>query len=95
MPPTGQEADSLLTLFRTEMAPLFPFVPSHEGVPPIQLRHEKPILYMSMIMVACQSDTDRQLDIARLLRYEFSQAVMVRGEKSVALLQALLISIAW
>ncbi|KAF2689106.1 hypothetical protein K458DRAFT_292127 [Lentithecium fluviatile CBS 122367] len=77
------------------MAPLFPFVPIHDGVTAAQLRFEKPLLYMSLIMVACQSDLDRQSDIARLVRYEISQAALVRGEKSPALLQALLILISW
>jgi hypothetical protein len=95
IPPTSQEAIFLLGLFRAEMAPLFPFVPLHDDITSVQLRQEKPILYASIVMIACQSDLDRQSEIARMVRYEISQAVLVRGEKSVALLQALLILIAW
>ncbi|KAF2188998.1 hypothetical protein K469DRAFT_564970 [Zopfia rhizophila CBS 207.26] len=77
------------------MAPLFPFVAIPPDVTPDQLWHEKPVLYMSIMMVACQSDIHRQLNLARMVRYEISQAVLVRGEKSLELLEGLLVYLAW
>jgi hypothetical protein len=95
IPPDGNEAILLLRHFRSEMAPLFPFVSMDDSVTTVQLRHQKPLLYMSTVMIACQTDVNRQSDIARLVRYEVAQAVMVRSEKSLTLLQVLLILMAW
>jgi hypothetical protein len=95
IPPEGNEAILLLSHFRGEMAPLFPFVPMDDSATTVQLRHQKPLLYMLIIMIACQANVNRQSDIARLVRYEVAQAVMVRSEKSLTLLQVLLILVAW
>lgn len=93
--PTDHEAIYLLNLYRAEMAPLFPFVVISRRVTPEQLRLEKPVLYMAIMMVACQSDVHRQLSIARIVRQEISQAVLIRSERSLALLEGLLLYIAW
>lgn len=83
----------LLQLFQDEMIPLFPFITIPLDTTPDQLRHEKPLLFMVVMMVASQSDVSRQLELAQLIRSDFSQAVLVRGEKSLGLLQALLVYI--
>ncbi|KAF2687514.1 hypothetical protein K458DRAFT_415743 [Lentithecium fluviatile CBS 122367] len=93
--PNSHEASSLLSLFCTEMAPLFPFVSIPRNVTSDQLRTEKPILFTSIMMVASQNNVHRQSNLAQVVRYELSQAVLVRGEKSLALLQSILIYLAW
>ncbi|KAF2261922.1 hypothetical protein CC78DRAFT_607015 [Lojkania enalia] len=77
------------------MAPLFPFV----VVPPVstlnELRKEKPLLYLAIVTIGCQEDTNRQLQFAQIFREEVSQAVFIRGEKNLALLEGILVYVAW
>lgn len=77
------------------MAPVFPFVVIPEDVTPEQLRVEKPTLYMAIMMVSCQSDVDRQLTLAHMVMKEISEAILIRSEKSIALLEAMLVYVAW
>ncbi|KAF2865948.1 hypothetical protein BDV95DRAFT_585460 [Massariosphaeria phaeospora] len=93
--PNHHEAVSLLDLYKSEIAPLSPFValPSHTS--PEQLRLEKPILFMAIMMVACQKDAPRQLNLARIVRHEISKAVWTNGERRLALVEAILVYAAW
>lgn len=93
--PNDQEAIFLLSYYQAEMAAMFPFVvvPYHTTL--YQLKNDKLILYMSIMMIACQNDSRRQLRIARIIRQEISQTVLVRGEKNLGVLQGVLVYIAW
>jgi hypothetical protein len=50
LPLNNHEALSFLNLYCAEMAPLFPFVAIPPDITPHHLRHEKPVLYMSIMM---------------------------------------------
>lgn len=93
--PSTHEAAHLLEFYSTEMAPLFPFVVIPKSVTVEDLRLEKPILYLVIMMAACQHDMQRQLALAKLVREDINQTVLIRGERSVALLEGLLVYIAW
>ncbi|KAF2731137.1 hypothetical protein EJ04DRAFT_554959 [Polyplosphaeria fusca] len=93
--PNGAEAVRLFNLFRLELSPYFPFVP----VPPVEtqvrMRNMNPLLDLAIMTVASQHDLQRQLDLARFMRQEISHAVLLRAEKNVALLQAILVFLGW
>lgn len=93
--PTGEEATGLLQLFRTKLAPLFPFVVIEPHIEPEILHHENRMLYMAVMMAACQSDVQRQLDLARAFRDELSRAAFVRGEMELGVLEGLLVYAGW
>ncbi|PGH18691.1 hypothetical protein AJ80_04344 [Polytolypa hystricis UAMH7299] len=93
--PDTQEAVTLLGIFCRDMAPLFPFVVAPSNVTPGQLAQEKPVLYMAIMVVTCQSDTQRQLSLAKAFREEASRMILVSGEKNLGILQGLLVYLAW
>ncbi|KAL2864769.1 uncharacterized protein BJX67DRAFT_360252 [Aspergillus lucknowensis] len=90
-----EEARSLLDTFRTEMTPYFPFIAIPLSTTVAELQRMKPFLLSTIIMVACVSDADRQLAMARKIREYVGASIITNGEKSVDLLQGLLVCLAW
>ncbi|PGG98563.1 hypothetical protein GX51_06760 [Blastomyces parvus] len=95
IPPDSREASELLAFFCSEMAPLFPFIRLPWGTTPRELLLEKPLLYMVIMGIAYQSDTQRQQVFAKLFREEISRSILICGESSLGLFQALLVYSAW
>ncbi|KLJ05686.1 hypothetical protein EMPG_10865 [Blastomyces silverae] len=77
------------------MAPLYPFIRLPWGITPHELLLEKPLLYMAIMGVAYQSDTQRQQILAKMFREEISRSILIYGETSLGSLQALLVYSAW
>jgi hypothetical protein len=88
-------AENYLELFRTILTPHFPFVMIPHQVSVIQLREEKPFLFLA-IMASASYDN---MPLQRLLGAEVKRAVASRiilnGEVSFDLLQGLLVYLAW
>ncbi|KAF4974577.1 hypothetical protein FZEAL_8549 [Fusarium zealandicum] len=93
-PETLLAAYSMLELYRQEMMSLFPFVFISLDESPEKLFRERPVLYMAIMVVACQQDVQVQQDLAQRWREEFSRRLWVRGETSLQLLQGLLVYLA-
>ncbi|KAH6867731.1 hypothetical protein B0T10DRAFT_569285 [Thelonectria olida] len=97
--PLSQEAGliacQLLELYTRQMMPLFPFVWIHSEETPEHLFQERPVLYMAIMVVACQSNLDAQLELAQRWRQEIGRRIWVEGEKSLQLLQGMLVYLAW
>ncbi|SPO04556.1 uncharacterized protein DNG_07241 [Cephalotrichum gorgonifer] len=95
VPPESQRAFSILHLYQTEMAPMFPFVIIPPDMTPSDILAEKPLLYWAIMVVGCQDDVDEQLVLADLYREELSSKALVKGETTLGSLQSLLIYLAW
>ncbi|OJD12108.1 hypothetical protein AJ78_07244 [Emergomyces pasteurianus Ep9510] len=95
IPPDSREASELLTFFCSEMAPMYPFTRLPWGITPQELLLEKPLLYMVILGVAYQSDTQKQQILAKMFREEISHSILICGEMSLGILQALLVYSAW
>jgi hypothetical protein len=75
-----EEARAMLMTFRAELNPFFHFVvvPMYMTLP--ELRHTKPFLFSTMLMVSCLEDADRQLEMGHKIREYIGTSVVVKGE---------------
>ncbi|KAE9364158.1 hypothetical protein N431DRAFT_549798 [Stipitochalara longipes BDJ] len=93
--PTGDEAELMLDMFRRYMAPQFPFVLIPLDMTAAALRQKKPFLYLVIMMVSFQGEASRQLALGVRVKEHLSHAMIMRSEKSLDLLQGLLVSMGW
>ena len=93
--PDEQEAEILLLEFRSNMTEQFPFVVIRPEETSGSLRSEKPLLWKAIMVAAAHGNCDRQLSLGANLMEDITTRLLFRAEKSLQLLQALLIFIAW
>ena len=93
--PEGDEAETLLDVYRKHLGHLFPFtvVPPHLSAP--QLRAQRPLLWKAVMMEACLFDGPRQVALGTELLREISEAAFMKPQKNLDLLQGLQMLIAW
>ncbi|KAH6636618.1 hypothetical protein F5144DRAFT_187219 [Chaetomium tenue] len=93
--PQGEEAESLLGLYREKMCHLFPFaiVPPH--LTSAQMREERPFFWKVVVLEACLFDGRRQAAMGDELLRDLTEAAFVRAQNSIDLLQGLLMFIGW
>jgi hypothetical protein len=89
------QADAYLDRFRSRIIPNFPFVPIGADCTARKLRVEKPALFRSIIMAASYHDTHQLLLIGEYLLGFFIDMILVRVEKSLDVLQGLMVYIAF
>lgn len=87
--------DTLLKVFRDHISDQFPFVIVPQAAKAFELIHEKPFLFKSIAMVASAQDVKAQARIAEEIVDYVSLHLLIRGEKTLDMLQGLLIFIAW
>ena len=81
--------------FKTNMQQYFPFVAIDPVAGPQKYRSEHPFLFRACLAAASHTDPALQLPLGEdLLRY-VGECMLVRGEKSLDLLQGLLVFVAW
>ena len=90
-----QEAELLLLEFKTNMTEQFPFVVIAPDSTSQSLQHEKPLLWKAVMVAASHEKSDRQLALGSKLMEDLNTRLLLRVERSLDLLQALLIFIAW
>ncbi|KIW16859.1 hypothetical protein PV08_04049 [Exophiala spinifera] len=93
VPPVVEER--LFSDFRTTFNRYFPYVviPPHETT--ASIRKEKPFLFRTCVSVACHADPVTQSQLAEeLLRY-IGERMLIKSEKSLDILQGLLVFISW
>ena len=91
---TYERATALLSIFRN-MSIYFPFVllPTEYNIE--SLSEERPFLFLAMMATASSEDKPLQEILDRELRTMLSTKVILEGEKSIDLLQGLLVYLAW
>lgn len=77
------------------MAPQFPFVVIPPEATSECLRKERPMLWKAILTTASCLHPSRQEAMGQELVEEFSTRLLLKAEKSLDLLQALLIYLAW
>lgn len=92
--PSEKEGDLLLKHFTMKMVHLFPFVVIPTSVTAEELRQEKPFLFLSLGMVACKS-ASRQRELSKTVKEYVAEHIILRSERSLDLLQGLLVCLAW
>ncbi|RSL51521.1 hypothetical protein CEP54_011392 [Fusarium duplospermum] len=88
-------AYKMFELYHRQMMPLFPFVWISLDESPEKLFRERPMLYMAIMVVACQQNVDAQLELAQRWREELGRRIWAQGEKNLHLLQGVLVYLAW
>jgi hypothetical protein len=92
---SSAEADDLLHVYQSEMIGYFPFVIVPSGVTTQNLRTERPFLFATIMLAASREKIWSQTTTGmRLIEY-LSVCMLQNGEKSLDLLQGLLVYIAW
>jgi hypothetical protein len=91
----GEEANHLIEIFKTQMAPQFPFVviPPHMGAQ--QLRTYNPFLYHTIAVVASCKNVARQVVLRKDYMRDLCEKVLIESQKSLDILQGLLVFVAW
>lgn len=89
------EMVKLLELYRVCLTPNFPFILIPEGMPPHELQQQSPHLFESILMVASYSNSEAQSVMARAILQNLTTSIIIKGEASLDLLQAILVYNAW
>jgi hypothetical protein len=85
----------LLDVYRQQFAPHFPFIHIPDSVSAEDLRCQKPWLYRTVLMVAAQEERLRQQELGKQIVSDIASAMLLRGEKSLDMLQSLCICNLW
>lgn len=93
--PDQREADLWLLEFKTNLAEQFPFVVLHPQSTSQSLHHERPLLWKAVMVASSHRNSDRQMALGANLMEDLTMRLLFRAEKSLDLLQALLVLIAW
>ncbi|KAI4268483.1 MAG: hypothetical protein L6R38_007830 [Xanthoria sp. 2 TBL-2021] len=91
-----EDASRLLVRYTHELVPHFPIVPLPEGVTLPEMRRQKPVLLLSVLAAAAgTSHADQNLQLNLEIQQTYAKLVIVKGEKSLELLQSILITTTW
>ena len=93
--PNGQESEILLREFTTNMADQFPFVVIHSDTTSLNLYHESPLLWKAIMVAASHGNSNRQMALGADLVEDMTTRLLLKNEKSLDLLKALLVYLAW
>ncbi|TAQ89435.1 hypothetical protein B7494_g2208 [Chlorociboria aeruginascens] len=93
--PSFYDQESILKLFQLNMAPQFPFVALPLNSTVATLSQTKPFLLKTIIMIATLDDPHRQAKLLDGIMEAISQQIIIRSEKSLDLLQGLIILLGW
>ncbi|PVH86167.1 hypothetical protein DL98DRAFT_582755 [Cadophora sp. DSE1049] len=91
----NREASFLLLEYRTQQADQLPFVVIPPDATSESLRRERPMLWKAIMTAASYQHPLRQEALGWKLMEEFASRIMLRAEKSLDLLQALLVHLTW
>ncbi|OAA57845.1 thiamine biosynthetic bifunctional enzyme [Niveomyces insectorum RCEF 264] len=93
--PQGEEAQDLLDEFRINFMSLLPFVIIPSNVHADELRATRPYLWKAVMMEAYHLNGPRQIQLGNQLLGEIAAAAFLQPRRSVDVLQAVLLLIAW
>ena len=89
------EAEEVLTIFRRDFCPEFPFVLLSPEDTSESLRHDKPFLFLSIVAVTSYENPQLQRRLAQEIQKQIASRMVVNNERSLDLLQGLLVHLAW
>lgn len=92
---TMERASVLWDRYNYQMAPLFPAVVFPRDMTVGELRKTRPILFLAIMSAASSETPNVQRVVVKELTQVFADKIMITGEKSIELVQALNISVIW
>lgn len=93
--PDDPEADIILLEFKKNMTEQFPFIVIPSNSTSRSLKYDRPLLWKAIMVAASHGDPTRQLTLGSELMEDLISRLLFRTERSLDLLQGLLIFIAW
>ncbi|OIW24686.1 hypothetical protein CONLIGDRAFT_584386, partial [Coniochaeta ligniaria NRRL 30616] len=94
LPATLSEAEEQLALFREQYLQCFPCIYIPSNMTSDQLRDEKPFTWFTIMMMSCQTSS-LQYGMGSVWQRIISQKIVVEHEKSIDILQGMIIFLAW
>jgi hypothetical protein len=91
----GPEADEILNTFREQFAPQFPFIIVPSDVDSETLHTQRPWVYRAVMLIGNETHRAAQLEASKRISLDVMEALTVRGEKNLDMLQGLLLHNAW
>lgn len=92
--PSHEDAELYLDLFRLKFVKNFPFIVLPNTIPAAELRHERPLLWLSIMTVASNKSTE-QVRLTIAMREIFAREVFLEASRNMDLLLAILVYISW
>ncbi|CRG91264.1 Protein SOGA2 [Talaromyces islandicus] len=92
---TMESAEALLSTFKTQMIPHFPFIVIYSHETAEYLRKEKPFLFLAILSAASFADMPLQRLLGNETKRFIASRMVLNGEVSFDLLQGLLVYLAW
>lgn len=90
------EASQLYTRYSHELVQYFPTVILPEGYDAADIRRKNPTLFLAVIAAASgSSDADLNVSLNKEIMQIYADQIVIKGEKSLELIQSILITIAW
>jgi hypothetical protein len=90
----SEDPDELLTIFRKEMQPGFPFIAISDSITAFEVRKDRPSLFTA-IMAVVSRNSRRQRALGKVFMKQIADRVVVSGERNVDLLLGILTYGAW
>ncbi|KAK3497482.1 uncharacterized protein B0T23DRAFT_426590 [Neurospora hispaniola] len=91
----SESDETILTIYQTHLSPLFPFVVIPVGTTVQELEQSRPFLFSAVRMVTTlTSMRSMRAQMYRLVRH-VSERMLLRSERSLDLLQGILVMIGW
>lgn len=92
---TAESEEDLLRVFREQFLVRFPFIIIPPGLTASDLRVQKPFLHRVIMTVASEGRRVQQIEMSKEITMDIATALLMRGERSLDMLQALVIYNAW
>ncbi|KAL4905586.1 hypothetical protein BDW74DRAFT_185117 [Aspergillus multicolor] len=92
--PEPAEAERCLNWFRTHMLGSLPFLVLSSSITAEQLRQERPLLWLSIMTVACTRPAQQQA-LSKETREIFGREAYIEGRRSLDFLWAVLVFVSW
>ncbi|OAP57428.1 hypothetical protein AYL99_08166 [Fonsecaea erecta] len=92
---TMSVADTLLQTYKRVHTKVFPFVVVAPETDAATLRRDKPVLFLAIVTACFEAEHMVQRRLGAELKKIISERVLVRNERSLEILQALLVHLSW
>lgn len=92
---TIDEASTLFQRYTDRMATHLPAVVFPPGTTAAEIRKTRPILFLAVVSVASSETPNTQRQLVRELMQIFADNIIVHGQKSLELVQSIMISVIW
>lgn len=90
-----RDPETILNFYRNNIADKFPFVVITPSTTAYALSRDKPLLFKAIVMVASAQDVKAQAAMAEEIVEYLSLHLLLRSEKSLDMLQGLLVFMGW